>query len=125
MPKFGRSTVVAAKASIATVNDYVTQINESLPELLSLADLILIDLVNSDAERSSIATAARQVTLVRSIEHSLNQIQNNGEMVMATQAMTDEQIENYADSLGVEIRIVEPGEEREEEMRDMLLVVYE
>ena len=30
------STVVAAKKSIATVNEYVTQINESLPELLSV-----------------------------------------------------------------------------------------
>ncbi len=44
----------------------------------------------------------------------------NGEMVMATQALTDQQVQDYADSLDVEIRIVEPGEEREEEMRDML-----
>ncbi len=44
----------------------------------------------------------------------------NGEMVMATQVLTDQQVQDYADSLDVEIRIVEPGEEREEEMRDML-----
>ncbi len=77
------ATVVAAKNSITTVNDYVTQINESLPELLSLSDLVLIDLVNSNAPRTSIAVAARQVTLLRSVEHSLDQILNDGEVVMA------------------------------------------
>jgi twitching motility protein PilJ len=76
------STVVAAKASIATVNDYVTQINESLPELISLADLVVIELVKSRASPNSIAIAARQVNLLRSIEHSLNQILNGGEVVM-------------------------------------------
>ena len=76
------STVVAAKASIATVNEYVTQINESLPELISLADLVVINLVESRASPNSIAIAARQVNLVRSIEHSLNQILNGGEVVM-------------------------------------------
>ncbi len=78
------STVVAAKNSIATVNEYVTQINESLPELLSLADLVVIDLVNSNAPRNSIAVAARQAILLRSIEHSLQQIQNDGAVVMAS-----------------------------------------
>jgi twitching motility protein PilJ len=77
------STVVAAKNSIATVNEYVTQINESLPELLSLADRVVIDLVKSEASGNSIAVAARQVILVRGIEHSLNQIQNDGAVVMA------------------------------------------
>ena len=77
------STVVAAKNSIATVNEYVTQINESLPELLSLSDQVVIDLVKSQASRNSIAVAARQVILVRGIEHSLNQIQNDGAVVMA------------------------------------------
>jgi twitching motility protein PilJ len=75
------STVVAAKASIATVNDYVTQINESLPELISLADLVVVELVKSRASPNSIAIAARQVSLLRSIEHSLNQILNGGKVV--------------------------------------------
>ncbi len=44
----------------------------------------------------------------------------NGEMVMATQPMTDEQIKGFADSLGADVRLVDAGEEREEEMRDML-----
>jgi twitching motility protein PilJ len=76
------STVVAAKASITTVNEYVTQINESLPELISLADLVVINLVESRASPKNIVIAARQVNLVRSIEHSLNQILNGGEVVM-------------------------------------------
>jgi len=77
------ATVVAAKSSIATVSDYVTQINESLPELLSLSDRVVDELVKSGAPRRNIAVAARQVILVRSIEHSLNQILNDGEVVMA------------------------------------------
>ena len=76
------STVVAAKSSITTVNDYVTQINESLPELLTLSDMVVTDLVNSGASRTSIAVAARQAILVRGIEHSLNQILNDSAVVM-------------------------------------------
>ncbi len=77
------ATVVAAKSSIATVSDYVTQINESLPELMLLSDRVVDELVKSGAPRRSIAVAARQVTLIRGIEHSLNQILNDGEVVMA------------------------------------------
>jgi len=77
------ATVVAAKISIATVSDYVTQINESLPELMSLSDAVVVELVSSKAPRASIAVAARQLILILSIEHSLNQILNEGEVVMA------------------------------------------
>ena len=77
------ATVVAAKNSIATVSDYVTQINESLPELLSLSDQVVNELVKTAAPRKNIALAARQVILIRGIEHSLNQILNDGEVVMA------------------------------------------
>ena len=77
------ATVVAAKNSIATVSDYVTQINESLPELMSLSDQVVSELVNASAPRKNIALAARQVILIRSIEHSLNQILNDGAVVMA------------------------------------------
>jgi len=44
----------------------------------------------------------------------------NGEMVMATQTLSDEQITGFAESVGAEVRLVDRGEEREEEMRDML-----
>ena len=77
------ATVVAAKNSIATVSDFVTQINESLPELISLSDRVVDELVTSNAPRKNIAIAARQVILVHSIEHSLNQILTDGEVVMA------------------------------------------
>ena len=77
------ATVVAAKSSIATVNEYVTQINESLPELLTLADLVVTNLANAGAKSGSIAVAARQAILIRGIEHSLNQILNDGAVVMA------------------------------------------
>ncbi|MCP4767676.1 MAG: chemotaxis protein [Gammaproteobacteria bacterium] len=76
------ATVVAAKNSITTVNDYVTQINESLPELISLSDLVVTDLVKAAAPQNSIAIAARQLILIRGIEHSLNQIVNDSEVVM-------------------------------------------
>ena len=77
------ATVVAAKASIGTVSDFVTQINESLPELISLSDRVVTELVRAQAPRNNIAVAARQVILIRSIENSLNQILNEGEKVMA------------------------------------------
>ena len=77
------ATVVAAKTSIGTVSDYVTQINESLPELLTLSDRVVTELVNAQAPRANIAVAARQLILIRSIETSLNQILNDGERVMA------------------------------------------
>jgi twitching motility protein PilJ len=77
------ATVVAARSSIATVNEYVTQINESLPELLTLADLVVTNLANAGAKPASIAVAARQAILLRGIEHSLNQILNDGAVVMA------------------------------------------
>ncbi len=77
------ATVVAAKNSIATVSDYVTQINESLPELMSLSDRVVTELVKAGAPRKNIAVAARQVIRIRGIEHSLNQILTDGEVVMA------------------------------------------
>ncbi len=77
------ATVVAAKTSIATVSNYVTQINESLPELMALSDRIVTELVKSGAPRKNIAAAARQAILIRGIEHSLNQILTDGEVVMA------------------------------------------
>ncbi len=77
------ATVVAAKVSIGTVSDYVTQVNESLPELMSLSDRVVDELVKAEAPRKNIAIAARQVILIRGIEHSLNQILNDGEVVMA------------------------------------------
>ena len=77
------ATIVAAKSSIATVSDYVTQINESIPELLSLANTVVDELVKAGAPRASIVVAARQVVLIRSIELSLSQILNDTEVVMA------------------------------------------
>jgi len=45
-----------------------------------------------------------------------------GDLVTASQALTDEQISGFAEGLNVEIRIVDPGEEREEDMRTLLEV---
>ena len=44
----------------------------------------------------------------------------SGEMVMATQQLSDEQVMSFAESIGAEVRMVDPGEEREEDMRDLL-----
>ncbi|MEM9616276.1 MAG: translation initiation factor IF-2 [Actinomycetota bacterium] len=44
----------------------------------------------------------------------------NGEMVTATQSLTDEMIELFAEEIGAEIRLVDPGEEQEVELRKML-----
>ncbi len=44
----------------------------------------------------------------------------NGEMVTATQSLTDEMIELFAADVGAEIRLVDPGEEQEVELLKML-----
>ena len=90
------ATVVAAKASIGTVSDYVTQINESIPELMSLSEAVVAELVKANAPRRNIAVASRQLILLLGIEHSLNQILTDGEMVMSAAdrfANDSEQIE--------------------------------
>ncbi len=44
----------------------------------------------------------------------------NGEMVTATQSLTDEMIELFAEDIGAEIKLVDPGEEQEVELRKLL-----
>ncbi len=43
-----------------------------------------------------------------------------GEMVTATQSLTDELITAFAEDLGAEVKLVDPGEEQEVELRKML-----
>ncbi len=44
----------------------------------------------------------------------------NGEMVTATQSLTDEMIELFADEIGAEIELVDPGQEQEVELQRVL-----
>ncbi|MEM7274584.1 MAG: translation initiation factor IF-2 [Actinomycetota bacterium] len=44
----------------------------------------------------------------------------NGEMVTATQSLTDEMIEMFAVEIGATIKLVDPGEEQEVELRKLL-----
>ena len=44
----------------------------------------------------------------------------NGEMVTATQSLSDAMIEMFAEDVGAEIRLVDPGEEQEVELRKIL-----
>ncbi len=44
----------------------------------------------------------------------------NGEMVTATQSLSDEMIKLFAAEIGAEIRLVDPGEEQEVELRKVL-----
>ncbi|MCY3926320.1 MAG: translation initiation factor IF-2, partial [bacterium] len=46
----------------------------------------------------------------------------NGEMVTATQSLPDEMIELFAADLGVEVRLVDPGQEKESELQALLAV---
>ena len=46
----------------------------------------------------------------------------NGEMVTATQSLPDEMIELFAADLGVDIRLVDPGEEKETELQALLAI---
>jgi twitching motility protein PilJ len=77
------STIVAAKPTIEAVNQYVTQINESLPELISLSNKIVKDLIKNGVPRRNTALASSQLALIHGMENSLNLIVNNGEVVIA------------------------------------------
>ena len=46
----------------------------------------------------------------------------NGEMVTATQSLPDEMIELFAADLGVEVRLVDPGQEKEAELQVLLAI---
>ena len=77
------SSIVAAKPAVETVNAYVTQINESLPELISLSNRIVSDLIKVGAAGRDIALATSQLALIRGMQNSLNQILNGGEVVLS------------------------------------------
>ncbi len=49
-------------------------------------------------------------------------LMQQGEMVTATQSLSDEMIELFAEDIGAEIRLVDPGEEQEVELLKMLEV---
>ncbi len=76
------NTIVAAKPTIEALNQYVTQINESLPELISLSNKVIKGLIKNGVPRRNVALASSQLTLIRGMENSLNLILNDGEVVM-------------------------------------------
>jgi twitching motility protein PilJ len=90
------STILNARNSIETVSEYVTLINESIPELLILSDDVVKILVRNNAPRTDIATASRQLALIQSVQNSLNQIMSGGDVVMAA-----------ADQFGRETALIE------------------
>ena len=47
-------------------------------------------------------------------------LMQHGEMVTATQSLSDEMMELFAAEIGAEIRLVDPGEEQEAELRKLL-----
>ena len=90
------TTILNARDSIETVSEYVTLINESIPELLVLSDDVVKILVRNKAARTDIATASRQLALIQSVQNSLNQIMSGGDVVMAA-----------ADQFGRETALIE------------------
>ncbi len=58
--------------------------------------------------------------LNRTVADVVRYLLQNGEMVTATQSLTDEMIEGFAAEIGAEVRLVDPGEEQEVELRKIL-----
>ncbi len=58
--------------------------------------------------------------LNRTVADVVRFLLTNGEMVTATQSLSDEMIELFAEDVGAEIRLVDPGEEQEVELRKEL-----
>ncbi len=79
----GIDTILNARVAIETVTEYVTLINESIPELLVLSDDVVKILVKNKAPRTDIASASKQLALIQSVQNSLNRIMGGGEVVMA------------------------------------------
>jgi twitching motility protein PilJ len=77
------NTVVGAEVPIRSVSDYATLINESLPQLVSLFDGIIEDLVNSKAPGDQVEIAVRQLILIQGLEHSMQQLLTEGKSVIA------------------------------------------
>jgi twitching motility protein PilJ len=75
------STIIAAQPVIEAVDKSVTELNESLPQLIALSNGIIKDLVRARAPGRNIELAASQVALLREMEKSLIQILNGGEFV--------------------------------------------
>ncbi|MCH7880172.1 MAG: chemotaxis protein [Proteobacteria bacterium] len=74
--------IVAAKPSLEAVSEYISQIKESLPELISLSNIIVSDLINTRAPGKDIALASGQLALVGGMENSLNLILMNHDASM-------------------------------------------
>ncbi len=77
------NTILDSRESIETVGQYVTLINESIPELLALSEDVVKILVKNKADRKEIAIAARQMALIQSVQNNLNQIMSGNDVVMA------------------------------------------
>ena len=56
----------------------------------------------------------------RTVADVVKFMMQQGEMVTATQSLSDDLINKFADDLGADIKLVDPGEEHEEELRKML-----
>ena len=52
-------------------------------------------------------------------------LMQNGEMVMATQSLSDDMIELFAAEIGAEVSLVDPGEEQEVELRKVLDIPFD
>ena len=67
-------SLIGTRESVTTVSEYVTQVDESLPELLILSNTLIDQLVKARAPRDHIVIAARQLILIRSMKQSLIRI---------------------------------------------------
>ena len=73
--------VVGSEVSIETVNEYVTLIDESLPQLVKLFDEIIVALIKNKAQREHVEVATRQLILIQALDHSMQKIVAQGESV--------------------------------------------
>ncbi|MFT5502357.1 MAG: twitching motility protein PilJ [Gammaproteobacteria bacterium] len=76
------TTIVQAGDSMQTVSNLIVDIEETLPELVTLSEDVISILANAKAPQRDVAVAARQLALVVGLKSSLNQILNEGDVVM-------------------------------------------
>jgi twitching motility protein PilJ len=94
------NTLVAAEVPIETVNQYVSLINESLPQLGKLFNGVIKDLVKARAPGEDIEVVVRQLILIDGLEYSMHQILTGGEIGMAA-------AENFSsDAEKIEVQLI-------------------
>ena len=73
------NAILNGQETISEVNEYVTYINEFIPQLLAFSDEVVGIFVKTNADPQQVYIASRQLMLTQRIENNLNRVLAGGE----------------------------------------------